>query len=122
MPLLVIDDEASIREMLTELLEDAGYVVAQAVDGADALAQLGAGLELPCLILLDLMMPRMNGWELRAALQQHPELKTIPVVVLSAHTQLAQTAVALDVADYLTKPIDLDRLLSVVRRFCSDST
>lgn len=118
MPLLIVDDETSIREMLSELLEDAGYTVAQAVDGADALALLTAGPDLPCLILLDLMMPRMNGWELRMALQHHPQLNTVPVVILSARTQLSQIATALDVADHLAKPIDLDHLLGVVRRFC----
>ena len=117
MAILIVDDELSIREMMADLLADEGYKVFTAIDGFDALTQLHGSKELPELIVLDLMMPRMNGWEFRAALRQDPTLASIPVVVLSAHPDVARLSAALDVAAYLPKPIHIDRLLAIVQRF-----
>jgi CheY-like chemotaxis protein len=118
MTVLIVDDEPGIRTMLAELLEDEGYTSTTAVDGADALAQLMACPERPALILLDVMMPRMNGWELLNALQQHAALNAIPVVILSAQVVRPQSVATNNVVAHLTKPIDLEHLLRLVARFC----
>jgi CheY-like chemotaxis protein len=106
---LVVDDESDIREAVSEVLADEGYVVHGAGDGAEALRKARAVR--PQLVLLDLMMPGMNGWEFRAAQRGDPELRDIPVVVLSALGRVS----GMDAADFIQKPFDLDRLLSAVR-------
>ncbi|MBC8078207.1 MAG: response regulator [Chloroflexales bacterium] len=117
MGILIVDDDAAIRAMVSDLLTDEGYAVASAADGQEALAYLDQQDAMPCVIVLDLMMPRMNGWEFRAAQQQHPIFATIPVVVLSARLDSVDSAI--DVAERLAKPINVDRLLSAVHRHCA---
>jgi CheY-like chemotaxis protein len=107
---MVIEDERDIREAVEAVLADEGYDVMGACDGADALDKLRSFH--PVLVLLDLMMPRMNGWQFRAAQQQDPELAGIPVVVLSALGRVPD----LDAADFLPKPFDLERLVRCVKR------
>ena len=107
---LVVDDEVDIREAVAEVLADEGYEVHAAGDGAEALRK--ARSVHPSLVLLDLMMPGMNGWEFRAAQASDPELRQIPVVVLSALGKVA----GLDANGYIQKPFDLDELLSAVKR------
>jgi two-component system, chemotaxis family, chemotaxis protein CheY len=80
---LIVDDEAGVVSGLTELLESEGYKVATACDGLDALNQLRAGLR-PSAILLDLMMPRMDGWDFRHEQMKDDELKEIPIIILTA--------------------------------------
>jgi CheY-like chemotaxis protein len=106
---LVVDDESDIREAVSEVLADEGYLVHGAGDGAEALRKARA-LH-PHLVLLDLMMPGMNGWEFRAAQRGDPELRDIPVVVLSALGRVS----GMEAADFIQKPFDLERLLSSVR-------
>jgi CheY-like chemotaxis protein len=106
---LVVDDERDIREAVAELLEDEGYDVVWARDGEEALQQ--AREHHPQLVLLDLMMPGMNGWEFRKAQKEDPELAAIPVVVLSAFGSEA----GVDAAAFVQKPFELDELLSAVR-------
>jgi CheY-like chemotaxis protein len=115
---LVVDDEEMIRESLVEILADSGYEPVPAVDGRDALAKLKAGDPRPCVILLDLMMPGMDGWSFREQQREDPELAPIPVIVLSAHPDLAANARDLDVADYLAKPLRVATLLERVRHHC----
>jgi two-component system, chemotaxis family, chemotaxis protein CheY len=115
---LVIDDDMHIREMLAEVLEDEGYAVACAADGQEALSYLHEQPTQPCLILLDLMMPRMNGWEFREAQRQDPALAPIPVITISAHADPFATATPLDVTAHLPKPIDINRLLTTVQQWC----
>jgi CheY-like chemotaxis protein len=109
---LVVDDEMDIRQALAEVLTDEGYQVASAADGAEALEQLHAFH--PNLVLLDLMMPGMNGWEFRAAqkVDPDPDLASVPVVILSA---LGRDGV-IDADGYIQKPFELDELLTAVRR------
>lgn len=114
---LVIDDDVAIREALEAVLEDEGYAVQSAANGREALALLRTGEGQPTVILLDLMMPVVNGWEFRAAQQGDPSLAPIPVVVLSADRDVAAKAAALQVSGYLAKPINLDVLLDVVRGY-----
>lgn len=108
--MLIVDDESDIRETVSEVLADEGYEVHDARDGAEALSKCRA-LH-PSVVLLDLMMPRMNGWEFRAAQMHDPELAEIPVVVVSALGRVS----TIDAAAFLQKPFDLSDLLEVVRR------
>lgn len=115
--ILVVDDEASVRDALVETLEDEGYEVAAARDGAEALAWLRANPP-PCLILLDLWMPRMTGEAFRAAQLADPAIASIPVVVISAVKDGAARARAMQTQAYLQKPVSLDGLLTMVERYC----
>lgn len=118
MYVLIVDDDIGIRELLAQVLEDEAFMSVTCFDGADALEYLRAADTLPCTILLDLMMPRMDGWAFRQAQLQDAALATIPVVVLSARPDLAAQGRALGVANVLSKPIDLMRLITVVQAHC----
>ena len=107
---LVVDDESDIRLAVTEVLSYEGYQVMSACDGAEALMKARAYH--PALVLLDLMMPRMDGWEFRRVQQHDPEVSGIPVVVLSA-----MGPDSLEADGYVGKPFDLDDLVSAVRRY-----
>jgi CheY-like chemotaxis protein len=111
---LVVDDESDIRQAVAEVLSYEGYQVLAACDGADALAKVRAYH--PELVLLDLMMPRMDGWEFRRAQMGDPEVCRIPVVVLSA---LESGPDGLDAEGYIGKPFEMDELVSAVRRYAS---
>jgi CheY-like chemotaxis protein len=115
--ILLIEDDTATRDALAGLLRAEGYSVACAVNGKDAIDQLRAGL-VPCLILLDLMMPIMNGWEFREQQSQDPVLAQIPFALLSAHWDGAEELAAKAVAQ-LPKPLDFDELLPTVARYCS---
>jgi CheY-like chemotaxis protein len=113
---LVVDDDMAIREALRELLEDAGYQVAAAAHGHDALRQLQAGLR-PSLIVLDWKMPVMDGAQFLLAQQHDPALAAIPVAVASAQTFAPGTEVV-DVDAFLCKPFDVRHLLATIDQFC----
>jgi CheY-like chemotaxis protein len=115
---LIVDDDPGIREALTMILEDEGYQVANAANGQLALDWLAASEIVPDLILLDLMMPTMNGWEFHAALKEQPAFATTPVVVLSADSNMATKAQSLQAQGYLAKPVDIDVLLTTVEQQC----
>ena len=114
-PILVIEDNDDVRDMMAVTLELEGHRVVTASNGREALYLLHHGVE-PCMILLDLMMPVMNGWQLRAALQQDPALRDIPVLVVSAVT--AEVAHRLPGTAYVPKPVDIDQLLEMVCVYC----
>ena len=117
---LVIDDERAIVDALRDLLESEGYSVATASDGIEALEQLVGGLR-PCLIVLDLMMPRMDGWDFRNAQMKFADLKDIPVVVLTA-AGFSEASVRTQFGDvgFMSKPFAPETLLRVVRQSCDD--
>jgi CheY-like chemotaxis protein len=115
---LIVEDDGDLREILGEILRDARFSVVLAADGADALAKLRASPELPGLILLDIMMPVLNGFEFRAAQRSDPRLAAIPVVVMSAVTSGDVKADALQPAAFLPKPLDREDVIAVARRFC----
>jgi CheY-like chemotaxis protein len=118
---LVVDDDPDIRETLGLVLGQHGYAVTTAADGAEALQQLQAGPRHPCLIILDLMMPGMNGFELWERIDTSEDLSAIPIVVLTgAGQQMASRASALNL-EVLPKPIELRALLKTVRRYCGPS-
>ena len=116
--ILVVEDNDDVREMMTMTLELEGHSVNTAANGRQALVQLENGLR-PCVILLDLMMPVMNGWELRSTLQSDERFKDIPVVVISAAGgDLVSQAAGL----FIPKPIDVDTMLGVVCDYCDGPT
>jgi CheY-like chemotaxis protein len=114
---LVVDDDAGIRESIMETLEDHGYQPIGAANGREALDLLHEADPPPSLILLDLMMPVMDGWSFREEQLKSPELASIPVVAISAYQDVAEQAEWLRV-DYLSKPLKLERLLRVARQYC----
>ncbi|HTN88746.1 MAG TPA: response regulator [Sorangium sp.] len=111
---LIIDDEEGIRETLRMTLELEGYEVHTAEHGRAALEALEGTLR-PGVILVDLMMPIMNGWEFIAAVMQDRRFSTIPILVLTAFPDRAG---ALPARSVLSKPISLDALLDVVHHYC----
>jgi two-component system, chemotaxis family, chemotaxis protein CheY len=115
---LVVEDDSYVRDAILEVLTDSGYTPVGAANGAEALARLGATSEAPAVILLDLMMPVMDGWQFRARQQGDPTLAAIPVVVLTAQPNIEESARALRAAGTLKKPVQLDVLLATVARFC----
>jgi two-component system, chemotaxis family, chemotaxis protein CheY len=114
----VVDDDIDIREVLQEALAFEGYSVVAASDGAEALERLHGHEGSCCLILLDLMMPCMNGWEFRRKQVEDPGLEPIPVVLLTGAGGAARTAEDLKVAGALEKPVELQTVLDVAARFC----
>ena len=116
--ILVVDDDREIRETLVEVLGDCGYTAVGAADGEEALAQLRDPDDGWCVVLLDLMMPNMDGRQFRRCQIDDPDLAKIPVVIVSATNDVEKAASDLDVAAHLTKPINLRRLVQMVERFC----
>jgi CheY-like chemotaxis protein len=111
---LVVEDERTIRLSIAGYLEDAGYTVDQAENGADALDRMQQAV--PDVIVLDLLMPVMGGRPFVAALRGNPRFGAVPVVLLSAAHDLPQAAEELQPRASLAKPVDLDVLLAVVDR------
>jgi two-component system, chemotaxis family, chemotaxis protein CheY len=112
----IVDDDDDIRMLLRFALEMSGYRVAEASDGFEALELLRRGRDRCELVLLDLMMPGMNGWEFRALQRQDPALAQIPVVVVSGVRDFA-AAREIEANAYMSKPIDFERLIEVVRTY-----
>src|SRR3954452_4264021 len=113
---LVVDDDDVIRQLITVNLELEGFEVIPAMDGQDALDKVKEAR--PDVVTLDVMMPRIDGWEAAARLRQDPETAHIRVILLSARAQEAdiQRGEKIGVDAYLTKPFDPDELIDIVRR------
>ncbi|HVR60573.1 MAG TPA: response regulator [Polyangia bacterium] len=118
--ILLVEDDLDLLNIERQLLADEGYPVKPAANGYEALAILrGPETEpLPCLILLDLMMPVMDGWQFRDEQVRDPRLASIPVVILTANGQALGKRDRLSVAAALTKPVALKQLLDIVESFC----
>ena len=116
--ILIVEDDADLREALSDVLRDAGYAVTGAADGQEALDHLRREGR-PSLILLDLTMPVMNGWQFRAEQRRDPDLSGIPVVVLSAGEHLTEEMGSLGIDEFVQKPIGLGHLLRKIERYCS---
>jgi len=112
--ILVVDDDPDIRDSLREVLEDEGYVVNCVSNGREALDYLKSKQPRPCVILLDLMMPVMDGWQFRREQKQDPEIADIPLVVITA---TGKRPVLIDAAELVMKPLDLNRLFEAIERY-----
>jgi CheY-like chemotaxis protein len=115
---LIVDDDRTIRRSLQQVLGDEGYAIAEASNGLEALERLQQA-PLPAVILLDLMMPVMDGYTLSRKLRAQSTLADIPVIVVTAGGNCAEVRNQIGVRDCLHKPIDLDRLLASVGRYAS---
>jgi CheY-like chemotaxis protein len=113
--ILVIEDDDDVREALAQLLEDEGYGVHAAHNGREGL-QIASETALPRVIVLDLMMPVMSGWEFLAARRNDPRLRNVPVVVVSATGDPKRLG---EVTAFFRKPIDIRRLLQVVHEYAA---
>jgi CheY-like chemotaxis protein len=113
LPILLVEDEPDLREDLAALLEEEGFEVRAAAHGAEALRILGAGYR-PAVIVLDLMLPVMDGWETRARLLADRELADIPVLIVSGIANDEAEVAPLRAAAYLTKPVTMQRLIDAI--------
>jgi CheY-like chemotaxis protein len=116
---LLVEDDQEIREALTEFLQSEGFTVETAANGREGLDQLRGGSAPPAVILLDLMMPVMDGVEFRAEQSSDQKISSIPVVVMSADNRGADKALLMSAHGYLKKPIDIDTLLSTLGTYCA---
>jgi CheY-like chemotaxis protein len=115
--IMIVEDDYDVRDALVQVLEYEGYQVASAANGQEAIDRLRDGAS-PSLILLDLMMPVMDGRQFRARQMEDPSLAAIPVIIISADGRVDQKAAAMGVAAYLKKPIEVDNLLDLIARYC----
>jgi CheY-like chemotaxis protein len=113
---LLVEDDLDLRNVIADVLRDNGYAMLLAANGEEALQRLQAEGTRPSLILLDLMMPAMNGWELLQELKSDSGFSQIPIVVLTAFHQTH----TLGTEAYLRKPVPLETLLDTVSRYCAD--
>jgi CheY-like chemotaxis protein len=113
--ILIVEDDADIRETLQHLLESSGYVARAASNGQEALEMIEA-LGQPCLILLDLMMPVMDGWAFLSALECNERLAAVPIVIVSAYTD--RGVVSDRAQQVLQKPVDIHALMEIVQQHC----
>ncbi|MCC6390907.1 MAG: Hpt domain-containing protein [Bryobacterales bacterium] len=115
---LIVDDSPSVRRVLTNLIRNAGWKPHSAKDGLEALEMLHSGVTRPDILLLDIEMPRMDGYELTAALRGMPNFKHTPIVMLTSRAgeKHRKRAFELGASDYMVKPYQDEELLSVVRR------
>jgi two-component system response regulator MprA len=111
--ILIVDDDADIRDSLQEFFEDEGFRVVTAANGAEALTRLRSG-DVPAVIILDLLMPVMDGNEMYEQLQADPALSQLPVIVSTSDPRRAPRGVLT-----MKKPFNLARLMTAVRQFCS---
>jgi CheY-like chemotaxis protein len=118
MTVMLVEDEDDTRDALAALLEENDYRVLQAPNGAEALRILKEDPADCRVILLDLMMPVMNGWDFRRHQKRTAGLADIPVVLMSAGAQIACASDDLDAAGYISKPVEIDDLLETVERHC----
>jgi CheY-like chemotaxis protein len=117
---LVVDDDRAVLDGLSELLQNEGYSVVTAQDGTAALEQLRRGLR-PCAILLDLMMPGMDGWDFRHEQLKEDDLRDIPIVVITA-VGFSETSIKAQFGDieFVPKPPAPAVLIEAIRRCCGD--
>lgn len=119
-PILIVEDHQSVAEPLAELLADEGFPVTSVPNGAEALRYLASAPLLPGLILLDLMMPVLDGWGFRSVQLNDTRLRKIPVAVMSAGVEFmfVDQVAHMDAVAYLAKPFDPKRVLALAGRYC----
>ena len=116
---VIVDDSPSVRYLVSKLVERLGLIVETANDGKDALHKMEITKQKPALIISDIEMPRMDGFEFLAIVKNDPNLKNIPVVILTSRTgeDSRQRAIDAGAAEYVFKPFDDARLIDVVQGF-----
>jgi CheY-like chemotaxis protein len=115
--ILLVDDDPDLRQSLAEALEEAGYSVERAANGQEALEVLRGSAERPSVILLDLLMPVMNGWQFCQLKQRDPAVATIPVIAMSAAVSKdPNSPYYIEVDDFLAKPVAFDDLVDKLER------
>src|SRR5262245_9787409 len=123
---LIVEDDADTREMLSTLLSMEGFQAVGAEDGLEALHLLRTvrhrAPKTPCLVLLDLSMPRLSGQEFRRAQLGDPTVANVPIAVLSGAVDIEQRAEALGAVASVTKPVDVERLLDIVKQYCGSQS
>ena len=115
---MVVEDDFEIRQSLLDILADHGYAAMEASNGREALEKLKKSDRLPCLILLDLMMPVMDGTAFREEQRRTPPFDQIPVVIISAYRDLNERTKGLDAAAHLKKPLGVEEVMGAVRKWC----
>jgi CheY-like chemotaxis protein len=119
---LLVEDDADTREVVSLLLEEEGYSVVCARDGQEAVAYLASCQEFPCLVLLDLQMPRVGGVAVLRWMSGHPKTAGVPVAVISARPETKGKEIANKFRDHvvsvLQKPFDIDRVLKLLEDHC----
>lgn len=115
--ILLIEDSRSIRDSLVWVIEYEGFSVATATNGKEALDLLAQGW-VPSMILLDMLMPVMNGWEFRELQQKNALWKNIPTVILTASVNMDKNIPLYKNEFYIPKPFDVNELLALVKKFC----
>ncbi len=118
--ILIVEDDAALLEALGQVLIDEGYDLLSARDGLEAVNCLKKGNR-PEVILLDLSMPVVNGWEFRMFQKRDPDLAQIPVILITAGGYTREEVAWLEPSALLPKPLDLPLLLSIIRRFCAST-
>lgn len=116
--ILIVDDDARTRDGMRRLLELDGYAVQTAANGREALRLLFAGMR-PCVIVMDMTMPVMNGFEFRQEQLQHAAIADIPFIAYSAVIDVARHGQHLRAAAYLEKPIEFQHMLAIIRQHCT---
>lgn len=119
--IMVVDDEPDVVDLVKLVLESDGFDVVMAYSGKEALDKIGQ--EMPDLVLLDIMMPQMDGWEVYSRIRANPKTKDIPVAMLTAKSQSIDKMIGLHVVkvdDYITKPFGRSELLERVKRILKE--
>ncbi len=116
--ILIVDDDFNAGEAMSEFLTHKGFEVSVAGDGQSALASLRSAQSLPSLILLDLTMPVMNGWQFRREQLADPRLASVPVIVITAAPASESAVARLHPAGFLRKPVMLQTLLALIEKVC----
>ena len=120
---LIVEDDRETREMVRDLLATQGFYALTAEDGLEALHLLRAlrhrAPDAPCLVLLDLTMPRLGGYEFRQSQLGDPTVANVPIAVMSGAADLEERAGALGAVATLAKPLDVDMLIEIVKRYCA---
>jgi two-component system response regulator VicR len=119
--IMVVDDEPDVVDLVKLVLESDGFEVVTAYSGKEALEKIGQ--EMPDLVLLDIMMPLMDGWEVYSRIKANPKTKDVPVAMLTAKSQSIDKMIGLHVVkvdDYITKPFGRSELLERVKRILKE--
>ena len=116
--ILIVEDDSDIRDTLVEVLSGEGYPVHAVTQGQEALDYLGASAEMPSLIILDAMMPIMDGYTFRDLQSRNPAIASIPIAFLSADGHLEKRAQQAGLTVFIKKPVDLSPIFHLASRYC----